>query len=191
MGIEILRGTFLLAEDGDRRQGQIMKMANAFRMGWMLMLLLCGAAPTVKAMNETVRLGELDQFWSEVRTAVRDGDYGRYERTCHPSGVLVSGIKGTSYPLAQALARWKPGFHETQSGRIKAGVEFRFSQRFGDETTAHETGIFHYWTVKADGVRKDDYIHFESLLLKKNGWRTLMEYQKAVATGVEWEKLKH
>ena len=168
-----------------------MKMANAFRIGWMSMLLFCSTGTTLGAIDETARRAELDRFWSEVGTAVQDGNYERYEGTCHPSGVLVSGTKGTSYPLAQALARWKPGFLETQSGKIKAGVEFRFSQRFGDETTAHETGIFHYWTVKANGVRQDDYIHFESLLLKEKRWRTLMEYQKYSASEDEWEKLKH
>ena len=168
-----------------------MKTVNAFRIGWMSVLLLCNAGLTASAMDETLRLAQLDQFWSEVRSAVQDGNYKRYEGTCHPSGILVSGTKGTSYPLSKALARWKPGFLETKSGKLKAGVEFRFSQRFGDETTAHETGIFHYWTVKADGIRQDDYIHFESLLLKEKGWRTLMEYQKAIATEAEWEKLKH
>jgi len=168
-----------------------MKTASVYRMGWMGMCLLCLMGWTVRAMDETSRLAELDQFWTLVQSTVRDGDYERYAGTCHSSGVLVSGIKGASYPLSQALARWKPGFLETQSGKIKAGVEFRFSQRFGDETTAHETGIFHYWTLKADGVRKDDYIHFESLLLKEKGWRTLMEYQKSSATEDEWKKLKH
>jgi hypothetical protein len=168
-----------------------MKSAYGLRVLWVSILLLCGRASTVTAMDETSRLAELDQFWSEVRTAVQDGNYERYEGTCHPSGVLVSGTKGTSYPLSKALARWKPGFLDTSSGKMKAGVEFRFSQRFGDETTAHETGIFHYWTVDSNGARKDDYIHFESLLLKETRWRTLMEYQKSVATESEWEKLKH
>jgi hypothetical protein len=168
-----------------------MKSTYGLRVLWVSIVLLCCQALTVTAMDETSRLAELDQFWTVVQSAVRDGDYERYAGTCHSSGVLVSGIKGASYPLSQALARWKPGFLETQSGKIKAGVEFRFSQRFGDETTAHETGIFHYWTVNADGVRKDDYIHFESLLLKEKGWRTLMEYQKSSATESEWKKLKH
>jgi hypothetical protein len=36
-------------------------------------------------------------------------------------------------------------------GKVKATVEFRFSQRLGDETTAHETGIFLYTTTDAQG----------------------------------------
>ena len=70
-------------------------------------------------------------------------------------------------------------------------MAFRFSQRLGDATTAHETGIFRYSMIDSKGKGKDEYIHFECLLVKKNGkWKTLMEYQKAEATLKEWEALK-
>src|SRR4030095_16011110 len=121
---------------------------------------------------------------------VQDGDFERYRGTCHPLGVLVSESKKTSYPLSKALAGWKQGFLDTKAGRMKAGVEFRFSQRIGDDTTAHETGIFHYWTVDAEGRRKDSYVHFEALLIKEQSWKTLMEYQKQPATEAEWNDLK-
>jgi hypothetical protein len=58
----------------------------------------------------------------------------------------------------------------------------------GDETTAHETGIFLYSST--DGGGKQEYIHFEVLLVKRDGWKTLMEYQKSKATREEWESLK-
>ena len=45
--------------------------------------------------------------------------------------------------------------------------------------------------IDSEGKVKDEYIHFECLLVKKNGkWKTLMEYQKAEATLKEWEALK-
>ena len=140
-------------------------------------------------MDETTRLAQLDKFCSEIQAAVQNGDYERYKATCHPSGVLVSGAKKTSYSLSKALTGWKEVFLDTNSGKKKAGVEFRFSQRLGDDTTAHETGVFHYWTVDANGIRKDDYLHFEALLVRENGWQTLMEYQKAPASENEWTKL--
>ena len=79
---------------------------------------------------------------------------------------------------------------DTKSGKIKASVSFRFSQRLGDETTAHETGMFLYSTVSADGKTVRDYIHFEALLIKKKDWKIMMEYQKSKATEEEWNKLK-
>ena len=71
--------------------------------------------------------GELDAYWSEVSRSVSAGDFAGYSATCHPEGVLVSGVKQTSYPLAQALAKWKQGFDDTRAQRMQASVEFRFS----------------------------------------------------------------
>ncbi|OYV06496.1 MAG: hypothetical protein CFE26_05995 [Verrucomicrobiales bacterium VVV1] len=136
------------------------------------------------------RITGLDTFWTEVSRSVHEGDFEAYSATCHPEGVLVSGSKKTSSPLSVALARWKKEFTATKSGEMKASVEFRFSQRLGDETTAHETGIFLYSSTGPDGKPKQEYIHFEVLLVKKDGhWMTLMEYQKSQASLKEWEAL--
>ena len=167
-----------------------MKTAYLISVSCLSLLLYCRAVEAASDPGETTRLAQLDKFWSEIQAAVQNGDYERYKATCHPSGVLVSSSKKTSYPLSKALAGWKQGFLDTKSGKMKAGVDFRFSQRLGDETTAHETGIFHYWTVDASGVRHDDFAHFEALLVKENSWRTLMEYHKASASENEWENLK-
>jgi len=134
---------------------------------------------------------QLNAYWAEVSRSVKAGDFEGYSATCHKEGVLVSGAKKSSQPLSQALARWKQGFIDTRSGKMKAAVEFRFSQRYNNEDTAHETGIFHYSTVDAAGNSTSDYIHFEALLVKKDGaWRTIMEYQKSKATPAEWKALK-
>ena len=74
---------------------------------------------------------------------------------------------------------------------MKASVEFRFSQRLGDHTTAHETGIFLYTSQAPGEEPKKEYVHFEGLLTKKpDGWKILMEYQKSSATEAEWDQLK-
>lgn len=143
------------------------------------------------AADDKVRLAEVDTYWAVVSRAVREGDFEGYKATCHKEGVLVSGSRKNSQPLSDALARWKKDFVATKSGKIKANVEFRFSQRLGDNTTAHETGIFHYSTVDSEGKRKDEFIHFEGLLVKNNGkWKTLMEYQKSKASLEEWNALR-
>ncbi len=136
------------------------------------------------------RVVELDAFWAEISRSVGEGDFEAYEASCHPEGVLVSGSKKSSSPLSEALARWKKEFIATKSGEMKASVKFRFSQRLGDETTAHETGIFLYSSVGPDGKHNQEYIHFEMLLVKKEGhWKTLMEYQKSKASQKEWDAL--
>lgn len=136
------------------------------------------------------RVAELNAFWTEVSRSVSEGDFEAYQASCHPEGVLVSGSKKTSSPLSEALVRWKKEFTATKSGAMKASVKFRFSQRLGDETTAHETGIFLYSNTGPDGKTNQEYIHFEVLLVNKEGhWQTLMEYQKSKATQQEWDAL--
>jgi hypothetical protein len=141
-------------------------------------------APTIS------RLAQLDAYWAEVSRSVREGDFEGYQATCHERGVLVSGSKESSIPLSKALARWKQGFLDTKSGKIKADVKFRFSQRFGDATTAHETGIFLYSTVNSEGEASQEYVHFQALLIKEKGqWKIFMEYQKSKGTLAEWNAL--
>ena len=133
---------------------------------------------------------DLNAYWTEVSRSVREGDFAGYSATCDPKGILVSGAKKQSYPLAEALAKWKQGFEDTKAKRIQASVEFRFSQRIHGKKTAHETGIFRYATV-TDGKETVAYINFEGLLRKSDdGWKIVMEYQKSMATEAEFNKLK-
>jgi hypothetical protein len=141
---------------------------------------------------ERARLIELDAYWAKVSKAVNQGDFESYKATCHDQGILVStaGTKKTSQPLSQALARWKKEFDATKAGTMKASATFRFSQRVGDDTTAHETGILLYTQLNAEGKRIHDYVHVQALLIKQAGqWKIIMEYQKAKATKQDWERL--
>lgn len=148
----------------------------------LLALLLLPIA--VSAQNTAA---ELDAFWAGAARTVAEGDFSGYAATYHPDAVLVSLGTSNSYPIAGALAGWKSGFDDTKAGKATAGVEFRFTQRLHDATTAHDTGIFHYWFAPVGGERSDAYVHFEGLLVKRNGaWKLVMEYQKQPATPDEW-----
>ena len=168
-----------------------MKKYTPMLFGFWLVLNagLFGAFEVAAQSTEKSRIAELDAYWKEVSTAVRKGDFDGYRGTCHPLGTLVSGVSKTSYPLSKALERWKPGFDSTAAGAMKADVQFRFSQRMGDETTAHETGIFRYSSAEGGGEPEVAYIHFEGLLVKGDRWLIMMEYQKSEATEAEWKAL--
>lgn len=137
---------------------------------------------------------ELDALWAETSRVVAEGDFDGYGALFHPEAVLVNGIRGTSYPIATALAGWKQGFDDTREGRMVASVEFRFSERLIGETTAHETGIFRYaWGEPGTPVDslQASLIHFQALTVRKEGrWRMVMEYQIAIASPEEWESLE-
>jgi hypothetical protein len=133
---------------------------------------------------------ELDQYWARVSQAVKTGDLKAYRATCHSDGVLVSGKGGKSELLSQALVRWSKEFADTKAGKMKAQVEFRFSQRITGKDTAHETGIFLYSSQKKGEEWKQEYVHFEALLVKKKGqWKILMEFQKSAASQREWSMM--
>jgi len=182
-----------------------------FNLRFAVAMMMCGFIAVCSGRSGEVTAGEppakeqaavtasLNAFWAEVSRSVAEGDFQGYAATCHPQGVLVSGVKKNSQPLADALVRWKPGFTATKAGKMKASVAFRFSSRLNGGATAHETGIFRYASSKPNdtaGVKPDadssvEYIHFEALLVQKNAkWLVLMEYQKAKATAAEWQKLR-
>jgi ketosteroid isomerase-like protein len=155
---------------------------------WLSLLGLVLLAPSV---GEAQVATELDAFWAEMARTVKAGDFEGYSRLYHPDAVLVSLGKETSYPIADALARWKQGFDDTRDGKADASVAFRITERFLGETTAHETGMFRYGMKSQDGEGSVATIHFESLLVKKDGaWLLMMEYQKQPATDEEWEAAK-
>jgi ketosteroid isomerase-like protein len=162
-------------------------------MKTLLLLLTCllSLRPLLAdAQPDPARLKQLDAYWAGVSGAVASGDFAAYAATCHPEGVLVSGSKKSCAPLADALKRWRKEFDDTKSGAMKARVEFRFSQRLGDATTAHETGMFLYTATDRDGKETREYIHFEGLLVKHEGcWKIVMEYQKSQGTREEYEAL--
>lgn len=146
---------------------------------------------TSLAEVDVTRRTELDAYWKEVSRAVNTGDFVAYVDTCHADGILVSGTKQMSQPLSTALARWKAEFDLTREGKTKNSVNFRFANRVGDATTAHETGIFHYSVQSPDKAEVVEYVKFEALLLKQNGkWKIVMENQQSAVSEEDWEKLK-
>ena len=162
-----------------------MKAILAFVLLFPLLLLAGEEGP------EGQRVKQLDAYWAEVSRAVAAGDFAGYAATCDTEGVLVSGVKKSCTPLAEALKRWKKDFDATKSGEMKASVQFKFSQRLNDGTTAHESGIFLYTATGADGKETRAYVHFEALLLKReDGWKIVMEHQKSNATEAEFDALR-
>lgn len=131
---------------------------------------------------------ELDAYWAEVSRTVGEGDFAGYSATYHPDAVVIFGM--TSQPISSALAGWEQGFADTRAGRAASSVQFRFSERRNDDTTAHETGIFRFEALSASGGGEAQYIHFEALLVRRDGWLMLMEYQQDPATQAEWDALR-
>ncbi|PIB25416.1 hypothetical protein BFP77_00945 [Maribacter sp. 4U21] len=144
--------------------------------------------------NDSLRIAELDSFWAEVSRTVAEGDFDGYAAAYHEDAVVVftTGENKTSVSIAKALANWKQGFIDTKGGKTTNNVSFRFSQRVGSETTAHETGIFAFQSKDGTGkTSPKQYVHFDALLIKRDTmWLMVMEYQKSKATEAEWNLLE-
>ena len=132
---------------------------------------------------------ELSDYWAGVSKTIKAGDIEGYAATYHPDAIYVDGTRDISYPISEAFVRWKPGFDDTAAGEMEANVEFRFSDTRVGENTAHQTGMFHYSFEKLDGEAGEYFVHFEALLVNKNGWKLMMEYQKEPGTREDWDKL--
>lgn len=151
-------------------------------VGAAVAVLLASGAPLAAQVT-----AELDAFWDEVSRTVESGDFEGYSATYHPDAVVIFG--DTTQPISAALAGWEAGFEDTLTGLVEAYVHFRFSERRNDATTAHETGIFRYETATPADDGSVQYVHFEALLVKRDGWEMLMEFQRGPATEAEWAAL--
>ena len=135
-------------------------------------------------------INELNAAWDKLEQTVSNGDFGAFKSIYHRDAVLVNGISKSSYPIKKALEGWQQGFKDTKSGEITAHLDVKFSERIYDQFTAHETGIFHYYTINKGGEQNDTYVHFESLWVKKNNkWIMMMEYQRSMTDETEWNTL--
>ena len=134
---------------------------------------------------------ELNAFWIEAERQVREGDFEAYSNSFHPNAILVNGISKNSIPIKEALDRWEKGFEDTRQKKMKASVEFRFSETLLGTASAYQKGIFHYTSEYIGQSQVSVFIHFEVLLTKSNGiWEILMEYQKDYATIEDWNSLE-
>jgi len=153
--------------------------------------------PTVhinqELLGDSIRLAELDRYWAKVSQTVKEGDFEGYSALYHKDAVVIfaTGKNKISNSIEVALANWKQGFIDNKAGKKRDNVEFRFSQRIGSETTAHDTGIFYFTSFESGKEEIKELVHFEMLLVRgKDGWYSLMEYQKSKASQEEWEALK-
>ena len=144
-----------------------------------------GASQTATASSAQ----EIDrEIWSVFVATVAADDIAGMGNAYFPDAVLVS-PKGTR-PIKETLEGWGRDMVAARARGDTATVEFRFSRRQDDSTTAFEAGIFKYTVIAKSGARTSKFYPFEELLVKSNGkWRVLMERQFDLVTQDAWDKL--
>jgi len=152
---------------------------------WTFVVLLAlatsqGAAPTSHDIDNDV--------WRVFVRTVATDDIAGMGAVYLPNAVLVNPRATAS--IKDTLERWGKDMVDAKAKGSKATVEFRFSRRQDDATTAFEAGIFKYTVIDKSGAGSPKFYPFEELLVKTNGkWRVAMERQFAEVTPAEWDKL--
>lgn len=155
----------------------------------VLHVLLMGILFGSNAFSQD-RITELNAYWNVVKEKVEAGDVDGYAATYHEDGILVYDKNKTCFSVKEALENWRDGLEKTKKGLTKVNLNFRFSDRRGDDITAFERGIFRYELLDEKGRQSVRFVHFEGLLTKKNGkWLLMLEHQKLPATKEEWLSL--
>jgi hypothetical protein len=150
----------------------------------LVLLVVVSATPTTL---EAQVVAELDALWERVAQSVRTGDPDLYLSTYHPDAIFVSARRGISRTVVNDVETNREAWRATAEGRAERDVEFRFTRRIHDESSAHEVGIFRYSSVE-NGTRTVATIHFSAALVKVDGeWLQLLEYQDSDATDAEWD----
>ena len=169
-------------------------MVKPFAAATFVVALLASNAQLVAqaakpAATSTQSSQDIDRdVWSVFVATVAADDIIRMGEAYFPNAVVVT--PGGTSPIKDTLERWGRDMVAAKAKGNKAAVEFRFSRRQDDVTTAFEAGIFKYTVIEKAGTRTSKFYPFEALLGKANGkWRVLMERQFAEVTQAEWDKL--
>ena len=126
--------------------------------------------------------------WSVFVATVAADDIVGMGKVYFPNAVLVR--PRSTEPIKQTLNGWGRDMVAAKAKGSRATVEFRFSRRQDDATTAFEAGIFKYTVIDQSGAGSPKYYPFEELLAKTDGkWRVLMERQFAEVTQDAWDGL--
>ena len=157
-----------------------------------LLLLITIDGPSSAQTNQSAARAsqEIDNdVWSVFVKTVATDDIVGMGNVYLPNAVLVT--PRATATIKDTLERWGKDMVAAKAKGSKATVEFRFSRRQDDATTAFESGIFKYTVIDKSGASSPKFYPFEELLVKTNGkWRVLMERQFAEVTTSEWDKLK-
>ncbi|MEM9481592.1 MAG: nuclear transport factor 2 family protein [Verrucomicrobiota bacterium] len=136
---------------------------------------------------DDAQTAEVDSFWAKISKSVSKGDFEAYRSAHHPDAVLV--VNGKSQSMEGAHKAFQRGFNDTAAGTVKAGIEFRWTQRSVGVDTAFQKGVFRYWS-EASGNSYTEYTQFEAILVKGDkGWKLLVQKQYKALTEEDWDAI--
>jgi hypothetical protein len=164
------------------------------KMAIVAMITIASALASTAAVAEnatvdaTVNKG-IDALYTEITRTVEETDFTGMLAAYHADAIIVT--SSSVMPITSVMKRWKQQGEAAQKQGINATVSFKIKNRKFDDTSAFDQGIFFYQTVDANGKTQSYKVHFEGLLINKNGkWLWMMERQMEAATDAEWNAIQ-
>src|SRR5262245_41066386 len=122
---------------------------------WSVIVLVAGAtqAPAASSARDIDR-----EIWSALIATVAADDIVGMGRLYYPEAVLVTPKSTAS--IKETLERWGKDMVANKARGDRATVEFRFSSRLDNSTTAFEAGIFKYTVISKAGESRPQFVTF-------------------------------
>jgi len=157
----------------------------------MAAALFCGlTAPGPANAQTESTVAELDAFWAGVVKSVVEWSLPAQKATYHPDAVGVYGTADsyTTSSIWAGFAKREVDTSAVEAPNRRRILEFRFSLRVHDASTAHEIGLYHFWAEGGEHY----YGTVDSYLVKKDGrWLILVEIQlEPPVTKADWDALQ-
>ena len=132
---------------------------------------------------------QTDDLYRGLIKSVEINDFDLMAAQYHRDAVLVS--KKKTELISDAIKRWRVDGAKLYQDGGKAKLRMRFKDRKVNDSTAYETGVYHYRTVDKDNkVLFEYYMNFADLNVKVNGkWQMIMERNVKRSTPEEFNAL--
>jgi hypothetical protein len=125
----------------------------------------------------------------EVSRTISEVDFDALAAVYHKDALLVT--LDRSMPIKSVIEKWRDDAVEAKNIGSRSSLSFRFSNHIHGKDAAFESGIFRYSQTNHEGIEKVFLVHFEILLVNKDGhWLWMMERQKGLAKESEWHALQ-
>lgn len=143
--------------------------------------------------NELALINE--QVWSKFYEAFATYNYGLMEEIHHKDLIRISGDGKSISNKETYINRQKQSFENAKEKGERRTIELRFFERFYNETTASERGVYQLTINKGLEDERNFYGQFHVLQKKVLGvWKIFMDYDSSENETVdkaEFDTAKH
>lgn len=146
----------------------------------LLPLFAAAQMPAPKPANPETLKAIDQEVWLPFIQAYAEGKADDYIALHSKNLVRPIGDAKRIDPYDRWAANTRGMFKSFADRGTKAAIDFRFLERFANDDTASERGIFEFSVTNAKGETQKFYGKFHVILRKEDGkWKILMDYDSS------------